>query len=337
MPCEPCKDLIPDPKEPQKPENGDGGCGAEALRQQLEAGRKDLLAKEAEKAKLEADLKARSDRDKELEALIKDFEKIIADYKSKRHDLICREDCLKGFHREASAFFERLSTECKTELKKVINDELCELERAKCCQKNLEWKLKKTTPLIRKQEEADRALKDAEAAFKDIKDLAKWIGAQFTELEGFHKEIVAAINDKDPQKHKWAFYLFYWKYVPALCRRFKVAICCDEKKAPAPEPQGAGTAQAAAPSSAASVHIGCMAGDWYPSQIDEETLTKLICCAWDDVKEKKACLQEVNAEVDATTKNLDFIKKKVDTDTKALNDRIKAKIEPVACPTAGSK
>jgi hypothetical protein len=165
--------------------------------------------------------------------LISSFNTIIDKYKAERHKLLCREDCLKGFYREMSKVFDdpqRFPTECREDLKTTINHELCAIEKAKCCQKSLEWKLEKTTRLISKQKEAESAWKKAEDAFAQIKDLPKWIGDQFAEMEKLKDQISQAINDKDPQKHRWAFYLFYWKFVPALCKRFKVAICCEKKE-----------------------------------------------------------------------------------------------------------
>ena len=152
-------------------------------------------------------------------------------------------------------------------------------EKAKCCQKNLEWKLEKVTRLIWEQKEADKAWKKADDAFAQIKDLPKWIGDQFTELEKLKDQIAQALNDKDPQKHKWAFYLFFWKFAPGLCKRFKVAICCA--------PAGGDYVL--------SEHIGCAPGDWHPSKISEDTLKKLICCAWEYAKTKKVELQDGDA------------------------------------------
>ena len=255
---------------------------------------------------------------------------IIEKYKAERHKLVCREDCLKGFYREMFSVFEdRFPLECKKGLQDRHQQKLCESEKAKCCQKNLEWKLEKVTRLIWKQKEAEKAWKKAEEAFTQIKDLPKWMGDQFTDLEKRKDEIAQAINDKDPEKHKWAFYLFYWKFVPALCKRFKVAICCDKKK------EGA---EPAAPGGDVSVHIGCTPGDWHPSKIKEGKLEKLICCAWDDVKTAKRLFQEATAEVDRVKQNLEFIKKKVEDDAKTLEDRIKSRLETVeGCAAASSR
>lgn len=331
VPCKPCEDLIPDPTNPDTggcddPKGQD--CNSDELRLQLEANKKCINAKQAEKAKIEADIKARQERDKELSSLISGFNPIIEKYKAEHHKLVCREDCLKGFYRDMSSVFEdskRFPLECKEGLRTAINKELCAIEKAKCCQKNLEWKLEKVTRLIWKQKEAEKAWKKAEEAFSQIKDLPKWMSDQFAVLETLKDQIAQAINDKDPQKHKWAFYLFYWKFVPALCKRFKVAICCEKK-------EGAGPAAA----NYVPVHIGCTPGDWHPSKIKDDTLRKLICCAWDYVKKEKARFQEATAEIDTAKQNLEFIKKKVEDDAKTLEDRIKSRIEKVVECTAAS-
>jgi hypothetical protein len=65
--------------------------------------------------------------------------------------------------------------------------------------------------------------------------------------------------------------------------------------------------------------------------VDAETLQKLICCAWDSVREAKKAFQEASDAVEAVKHNLDFITKLVDDGTKTLEDRIKARIEKVVC------
>ena len=77
VPCKPCEGLIPEPTTPDDGGCEDpppDGCSSDELRQQLEANKKCISAKQAEKAKLEADIKARQERDKELGALITDFD-----------------------------------------------------------------------------------------------------------------------------------------------------------------------------------------------------------------------------------------------------------------------
>jgi hypothetical protein len=137
------------------------------------------------------------------------------------------------------------------------------------------------------------------------------MGDQFTSLEKLKDDIAKAINDKDPQMHKWAFYLFYWKFIPALCKRFKVAICCDEKDKDTE-------------TSKPTVRFGCAPGDWHPSKINEDTLKKLICCALEHLRKKKVGLQDATAGVETTRQNLDAIKKKIETDEKGLEDAIKS-------------
>ena len=328
VPCKPCEGLIPEPPKP----GGNGGppppadCSSDGLRAQLEANRKLLLSKQSEKAQIDVEIKASQDREKDLAALIKDFDTIITTYKTERHKLVCREDCLKGFYRDISKIFhdpQRFPTGCNDQLQAAINRQLCESERAKCCQKNLEWKLGKDTRLIAKQKEADKALADATDAFANVKDLPKWMGKQFDELEAWKDQIAKAINDKDPQVQRWAFYLFFWKFAPALCKRFKPAICCER-------PAGA---DAATPTE----HIGCAPGDWHPSKVTEDVLKKLICCAWDYMKKKKVEAQQAAALVDAAKQNLDAIKKKVADDEKTLDDRIKVELAKVVCAAAGGK
>jgi hypothetical protein len=163
------------------------------------------------------------------------------------------------------------------------------------------------------------------------------------------------LNDKDPQRHKWAFYLFYWKFAPGLCKRFKVAICCGKKPdagqptttPPATQPTPAppygssttppGTPPSTPPPASTSVHIGCLPGDWHPSEISEEVLRKLICCAWEYAKSKKAELQEATAAVDTAKQHLEFIKKKVEDDGKTFEDRLKARIEQVICGATSTR
>jgi hypothetical protein len=362
-PCYPCEGLIPE----DDPGNGGGGCdepppegcSSEDLRKQQEANKKCISSKQTEKAKLEADIKARQDRDKELTALIASFDGIVDKYKAERHKLICRADCLKGFHRDTAKLFEdpqRFPAGCAELLQKAINEQLCIAEKAKCCQKNLEWKLEKQTRLIWEQKEAEKASKKAEDAFAQIKDLPKWMGDQFGDLEKLKDQIAQALNDKDPQRHKWAFYLFYWKFAPGLCKRFKVAICCGKKPdagqptttPPAPQPAppappyGSSTTPPGAPPStpppaSTSVDIGCLPGDWHPSKISDEVLKKLICCAWEYAKSKKAELQEATAAVDTAKQHLEFIKKKVEDDGKTFEDRLKARIEQVICGATSTR
>jgi hypothetical protein len=351
VPCKPCEGLIPEAGDGEEPDDGDiepdpDGCSA-GLRRQLEANKRCITSKQTEKAKIEADIKLRLEREKELTALIAGFDSIVDKYAAERYKLICREDCLKGFYRDISGFFhdqQKFPAGCQDSLQAAINAELCASEKAKCCQKNLEWKLEKATRLIWKQREAERAWKKAEDAFAQIKDLPKWMGDVFGELEKLKDQIAQAVNDKDPQKHRYAFYLFYWRFVPAFCKRFKVAICCpkkqDTEQPPAPgdyapvQPTPAGNyppVQPPASTYEAPVHIGCTPGDWHPSKITEDTLKQLICCAWDYVRNEKAKFQEATAAVDTAKQHLEFIKKKVEEDAKTLEDRIKNRIQQVVC------
>ncbi|MDQ3773287.1 MAG: hypothetical protein M3461_02365 [Pseudomonadota bacterium] len=331
VPCKPCEGLIPEGDDPGTGECDDPeseACTSEALSRQLNALKKCISSQQGEKAKLDADIKARLEREKELTALIATFEAIGDKYKAERHKLICREDCLKGFHRDITKVFQdkqKFPDTCLEGLEKAINQELCSLAKAQCCQKNLEGKLEKFTKLIWEQKEAEKQLKQAEEAFKAIKDFPKWMGDQFTELETLKDQIAQSLNDKDPEKHKWAFYLFYWKFVPKLCKRF--AICCEVKKK---------TEQSRTSSEQAAVYIGCKPGDWHPSALTVEKLNALICCAWDYVRDKKEKFQEKSDAVEVAKRNLEFIKKKTEDDLKTLEDRIKGEIEKVNCATAAS-
>jgi len=320
VPCKPCEGLIP--------EDGDGngddgckdpngkGCDSEELRNQLKALQKCISSRQSEKARIDADIKARQDREKELSALVGAFDDIVKTYRDNRQKLISREECLKAFYRSTTKVFgERFSEACLSELQKAINQELCEAEKAKCCQKNLEGKLNRVSRLASAKDEADKALKKAEAAFKAIKDLSKWIGDQFTSLETLRDQILQALTDKDPQRYKWAFYLFHWKFVPQLCRRFSVALCCGTKESP--------------------INVGCKPGDWHPSHILADTLKALICCAWKYTHDKKQELQTQTDALDAVTRNLEFIKSQI-PDEKALDARIKTRLD-AACAAASSR
>jgi len=340
VPCRPCEGLIPDPKDPggcDDPDRDD--CTSEDLRKQLDALSQCISAQQSAKAKLEADIKARNERAAALTELITKFDVIIKDYKDQRHKLICREDCLKGFHRDISAVFSKY--EAADELTKYINTQLCLLEKAKCCQKNLEGKLSKLTKLIWEQEEAEKEKQKADKAFEIIKDLPKWLDEKFKELEALKDQIAQALNDVDPQKQKWAFYLFYWKFVPKLCRCFPFPFCCEDKggygevgtgetrRQPGKPgyPQGSQT-QNQQPEKPAD-HLGCKPGDWHPSAITAETLRALICCAWDYARRQKQNLQDAIDKVADVTNNLNFIKTKVEADDKSLDDRIKSGLSSV--------
>lgn len=328
VPCKPCDGLIPNG---DTPENGGceepprTGCSSDALQLQLEANKKCISTQQIEKARIEADIKARLDREKELTALISNFDTIVEKYKTERYKLSCREDCLNGFHRDvAESLKTKFGEDCLKAMEAAINAELCAIEKAKCCQKNLEGKLGRETRLVRQQQEAEKAWKGAEEAFGQIKDLPKWIGDRFADLEKLKDQIATALNDKDPLKHRYAFYLFYWKFVPGLCKRFKVAICCAKE------------AESSPGAAAHGVHIGCTPGDWHPSRISPEDLTKLICCAWDHAKSQKEKFQKATADVELAKQNLDFIKKRVEDDAKTLEDRIRRRIEQVVCAPAAS-
>jgi hypothetical protein len=347
VPCKPCEGLIPDPDEP------DGGCDdpdrddctSEDLRRQLDALTQCISSQQSAKAKLEADIKARNERAVALNELITKFDGIIKAYKDERHKLICREDCLKGFHRDITAVFSKYSPAYLRDLTKYINTQLCQLEQAKCCQKNLEGKLSKLTKLIWEQQQAEKEKQKADKAFEIIKDLPKWLDDKFKELEALKEQIAQALNDVDPQKHKWAFYLFYWKFVPKLCRCFPFPFCCEDKDGAGygeekpdqtsqqygkpPYEQGSQKQNYRQPEKPAN-HLGCKPGDWHPSAITDETLRALICCAWDYARKQKQNLQDAIDRVADVTNNLNFIKTKVEADQTSLDDRIKSGLSRVA-------
>jgi hypothetical protein len=174
--------------------------------------------------------------------------------------------------------------------------------------------------LVWEKQDADRRLAKVEDAFKNIKAFDTWVGARFTKLEALVKEITPLLGDKDPQKLNIAFYLFFWKFVPLLCGCFPVAICCGDASTPPPD-------------GSKSPHIGCGRGDWRPSVIDDETLRKLLCCAWYEVLEQRDEAQQKNAAVEAVKASLDYIKSQVPKDD-AVDDTIEGRIEKIKCAAA---
>lgn len=353
VPCKPCEGIIPDPTDPggcDDPDRKD--CTSDDLRKQLDALAQCITAQKNAKDKLDADIKARDERAKALNELISKFDEIIKNYKEQRHKLVCREDCLKGFHRDITAVFSKYSHQYLGELRTYINEQLCGLEQAKCCQKNLEGKLSRLTKLIWEQEEAKKEKDRADKALEIIKDLPKWLDEKFKELETLKDQIAQALNDVDPQKHKWAFYLFYWKFVPKLCRCFPFPFCCEDKGGttePKGYGEGAAQQQGGRPGYAQGTqkqtnpqpegpakHLGCKPGDWHPSAITDETLRALICCAWDYARKQKQNHQEAVDRVVEATSNLAFIKTKVEADEKSLDDRIKSGLSTAgkSAPTA---
>jgi hypothetical protein len=332
VPCKPCEGLLPNGDDtgtngPTEP--GPNGCSYE-LRRQLEESQRDILAQQTEKAKIEAQIKSDQEREKELSALVADFDKVLDKYKTDRPKLICREDCLKRFYDDTvAALQQEFSEQCLDDMRDEVNDQLCWIERNRCCQKNLEWKLEKATRLLWEQKEAEKQWKKISDAFAALKDLGKWIGDVFTDLEKLKDQITQALNEKDALRRRWAFYLFYWKFVPRFCRRFPVAFCCESPQTP--DQRG----QTYTPTPSQPPHIGCKPGDWFPSKIDRDLLEQLICCAWKTVGETKASLDTKNAEVEKAKQNLAFIKKQAEDAGKALEDRIKSRIEGVVCGQPG--
>jgi deferrochelatase/peroxidase EfeB len=318
--------LIPDPKDPGGCDDPDrDNCSADDLRKQLVALTQCISSQQSAKARIEADIKARGERADALKELIKNFDDILKKYKEQRHKLICREDCLKGFYRDINTYFSKFPSKYLDDLEKSINKELCEMEMERCCQVNLERKLTTVTKVIWQQQEAEKELNKANKAVEIIKDLPKWLDERFKELETLKDEIAQALNDTDQQKHKWAFFLFYWKFIPKLCRCFPFPFCCGKED----EDQSQETPP--------SEHLGCEPGDWHPSAITVERLQALICCAFDYARKQKQNLQDATDRVADATRNLEFVKNKVVEDAKTLDDRIKsglAKIEKPVVPTS---
>ena len=328
VPCRPCEGLIPDPKDP-----GGGGCydpgrdecTADDLQKQLDALNQCITSQKCAMAKLDADIKIRGDRAKALGELIEALPGLLTAYDTKkRNALICREDCLKGFFRNTVTIFNRYPPAYLAELKKFINGELCKHEMTRCCQKNLEGKLTKVSRLIAKQDEAAKNLKNADTALEKIKGYPGWVGEQFENLEKIKEEIEGFLSD--PQSHKKAFYLFYWKFVPKLCRCFPWPFCCDNKEGG----QYQNTEDR-------SDHLGCKSGDWHPSAITIDRFRSLICCAWDYAREQKEKAQEIDGLVADVNANLTAIQDKVKKDADTLDDRIKNGLEKVGKPVPTSR
>ena len=342
VPCKPCEGLITDPTDPTQPTGPvTDDCTSENLGNQLEALNRSISSQQGEKAKLEAEIKAKGERATALTELIKSFDDIVKKYKEQRFKLTCKEDCLKGFYRDVKDIFDAKYKDQVTDLTSAINSELCKDELAKCCQKNLEGKLTKVTRLIWEQQEAETKMKKADQAFAIIKDLPKWTEDRFKELETLRDEIDKALNDVDPQKHKWAFYLFYWKFVPKLCKCFPFPFCCVDKPAGETEEQNQQQTQQSQNKQNQDqqkplAHLGCKPGDWHPSAIDEDLLKALICCAWEYARTRKEEYLKASDSVASATNNLDFIKKKVEADAKTLEDRIKSGLDKVTKPTPTS-
>ena len=82
--------------------------------------------------------------------------------------------------------------------------------------------------------------------------------------------------------------------------------------------------------------IGCERGDWHPSVITVDKLTALVCCAARNAQTAKTDLQAKTDEVEKTRANLAIIKKRVETDEKALEDLIKTHLNKVVCQPAAS-
>jgi hypothetical protein len=345
VPCEPCKGL---PTPPDTPPGDDGGgneppgdgCGPDDLKKRLGAVKKAIQDAQKKRDGAAADLKASQESEKELNALIASIDVLVKSYTENLHKLKCREDCLKGFHRDMTKHFnEQYSEDCLKKLTKAINDELCEVERRKCCVKYDEGRLTCTTKIVWEKHQAEKQLAKAEEAFKAIKDLPKWIADQFSELEAIRDLIVAALADKDKKKHHQAFYLFYWKFVPGLCKRFKVALCCcpdneDEETTTPPAAQAGEGGDTTTPTDEPP-HFGCVPGEWHPSRIDIKRLRELVCCALSLVDKRKKKLREATDAIAAVTQRIEAVKAET-LDAKGLEEKIKTKLEGIVCGDAAA-
>jgi hypothetical protein len=341
VPCDPCKGLPTPPEQPPDggptDPNGDG-CGAEELQRRLRQTKKAIQDAQNQKVTADRDLKAGQDSEKELTALIASLDALVKSYNDNLYKLKCREDCLKGFARDTAKLLasdKRFPKACLEKLRDAINKELCRAATIACCAKNLESKLTGLTHLAWAKQDAADQLKKAEEAFKAIKDLPKWIGDQFAELEAIRDQIVAAL--KDPAKQNHAFYLFYWKFLPGLCKRFKVPICCEKKaegEAPAPAPARQGPPAPPTPVPPPPA-FGCTPGDWHPSRLSADRLRALVCCALDLVNTRKKALQDATDAVDKVTQDLERVKAEI-PDAKALDELIKSRIEKIKCEPAAT-
>jgi hypothetical protein len=335
VPCDPCKGLPTPPDDGTnggpEPPNGKG-CGPDALRHRLGAVKKSIQKAQKERDDAAAALKANQDNEKELNGLITSIETLVKTYSETLHKLKCREDCLKGFHRDMTRHFKEKFTEvCLNTLTKAINEELCEAERRRCCVKSLEAQLTCTTKAAWDKQQAEKDLKKAEDAFKAIKDLPGWIGEQFGELEKIRDQIVAALADKDPRKHNHAFYLFYWKFAPGLCKRFPVPLCCCKKDdGAATTPAAAAAAHDTGGTPEPAAHFGCVPGEWHPSRIDIKRLRELVCCALDVVNQRKDALRNATNKIAEITARIEAVKAET-PDDKALAEKIRVKLETIEC------
>ena len=333
VPCKACEGLIDDPPEDGKkicfePCNEidlTGACDAVGLQTKLEELKKCIATQVYQKAAVDEVIKAAQDQQKELENLVKDFTKILDDYDKVRPALLCREDCLRGFFQKTKTMVEsKLDVGVRKALTDAINYEYCKLRKIECCKQTLENDLTCTTDLIRKRDQSKAEAESAEAAFKDVlKVYGGWIDKRFKILEEIQKKITEAQQSSDDKKYRLIFFLFYWKFVPEFCAKFKPEICC------AREGSGGETQQQTA---ATEMHcIGHKVGDWHPSQIDREALGELLCCAWDFAIKKRTAYQQAAAEVARKESQRTFIteKYKQESDKEKFDKTIREKLATV--------
>ena len=145
-------------------------CDSDELRQQLEALQKCISLEKASKRRSPPRSRPAKRATEALDKLIDGFDGIVEEYRTKRHKLTCREDALKGLlsrHGEGVSGPPPISGKLPAgDCRRRSTSELCELEKAKCCQKNLEGKLgtdtagkvTKFTKIIWEQQQATRAL-----------------------------------------------------------------------------------------------------------------------------------------------------------------------------------
>jgi hypothetical protein len=247
VPCKPCDGLIPgdDPNPDDCKEPPREGCDPDELRKQLDAVNRCITSEKAKEAELEKKIADRENYRAELKQFIDAFETFIKNYSDKWHDLKCREQALKSFYRDTAKDFQdpyKFPEQCLRDMQKAINDELCDLERTKCCLKNLDGKLgkdsggkpTKVTKLLWEQQRASERLEKSNKALDNLKTFGDWIDGQFKALEklrdgeGDKPGITKLLCSSKPEERNVAFYRFFWEFAPKLCKRFPVAICCKD-------------------------------------------------------------------------------------------------------------
>jgi hypothetical protein len=71
-------------------------------------------------------------------------------------------------------------------------------------------------------------------------------------------------------------------------------------------------------------------GEWHPSRIDIKRLRELLCCALDVVNKRKEAVREATNKITEINQKMDAVKAET-PDAKALEEKIKAKLEKIEC------